>query len=171
MNTGTQQLAKTINSQSVDKGLTRQALADKAGIAVETLYRLINGIIDKPSEALLSKVAGALDLPASALTNPDYAQVGVGFTEHYFTAEDGALGAYKNNGDRHQGDMPNSLSVTALPLLTFCVLVLENGQVVTGESFSADPESDDAEAARKAAYDSALQKIRNALIDINRRNL
>ena len=46
-----------------------------------------------------------------------------------------------------------------LRLLTFCVLVLENGFTVTGESACASPENFDAEIGRKIARDNAVQKI------------
>ena len=43
--------------------------------------------------------------------------------------------------------------------LTFCVLVLENGFTVTGESACASPENFDAEIGKKIAYDNAREKI------------
>ena len=43
--------------------------------------------------------------------------------------------------------------------LTFCVLVLENGFTVTGESACASPENFDAEIGRKIAYENARNKI------------
>lgn len=80
-------------------------------------------------------------------------------SEHYFTALDGACGAYRNNDDVHVGDMPNALSAQALPLLTFCVLVLRNGFTVTGESACASPENFNEEIGRKIARQNAEQKI------------
>ena len=47
----------------------------------------------------------------------------------------------------------------ALSLLTFCVLVLNNGFAVTGESACASPENFDAEIGRKIARQNAVQKI------------
>lgn len=47
----------------------------------------------------------------------------------------------------------------ALGLLTFCVLVLRNGFLVTGESACASPENFDAEVGRKIARANAVQKI------------
>lgn len=44
-------------------------------------------------------------------------------------------------------------------LLTFCVLVLENGFTVTGESACASPENFDAEIGRKIARDNAVNKV------------
>jgi hypothetical protein len=46
-----------------------------------------------------------------------------------------------------------------LNLLTFCVLVLQNGFTVTGESACASPENFDAELGRKIARQNAVQKI------------
>lgn len=48
-----------------------------------------------------------------------------------------------------------------LPLqtLTFCILTLENGFTVTGESACASPENFDAEIWKKIAYDNAREKI------------
>lgn len=48
-----------------------------------------------------------------------------------------------------------------LPLqtLTFCILTLENGFTVTGESACASPENFDVEIGKKIAYDNAREKI------------
>lgn len=47
----------------------------------------------------------------------------------------------------------------SLRLLTFCVLVLDNGFTVTGESACASPENFDAELGRKIARQNAVAKI------------
>jgi hypothetical protein len=84
-------------------------------------------------------------------------------SEHYFTAQDGALGAYKNNGDvrveTYKPDAEVPVSIEALGLLTFCVLVLRNGFTVTGESACASPENFDAEIGRKVARQNAVNKV------------
>ena len=84
-------------------------------------------------------------------------------SEHYFTAQDGTLGAYKNNDDvrieAYKPDHEVPRSIEALGLLTFCVLVLRNGFTVTGESACASPENFDAEIGRKIARQNALAKI------------
>lgn len=71
--------------------------------------------------------------------------------EAYFTAADGVTGAA--NGKVGYG------SNHALSLLTFCVLTLENGFTVTGESACASPDNFDAEIGRKIARDNAVNKV------------
>lgn len=80
-------------------------------------------------------------------------------SEHYFTAAEGALGAYKANGDRHVGTPPNDLNAVALPLLTICVLVLRNGFTVVGTSACASPENFDAAIGRRVARENAEREI------------
>ena len=78
-------------------------------------------------------------------------------SEHYFTASDGVLGAIyavSEDGDIGDGGAPAHLS-----LLTFCVLVLQNGFTVTGESACASPENFNAEIGREIARQNAVQKI------------
>lgn len=47
----------------------------------------------------------------------------------------------------------------SLELLTFCVLVLQNGYTVTGESACASPENFDEELGRKIARENAINKV------------
>lgn len=72
-------------------------------------------------------------------------------SEHYFTAYQGA----KSN--RITRDEPADSE--ALKLLTFCVLVLQNGFTVTGASACVSPENFDAEIGQKVAKDTAVAKI------------
>ena len=72
--------------------------------------------------------------------------------EEYFTAENGVNGELATRSDL-QRDAAN------LRLLTFCVLVLKNGFLVTGESACASPENFDAESGRKIARENAVQKL------------
>lgn len=72
--------------------------------------------------------------------------------EHYFTAADGYCWA--DGQSRERSVYPSSLG-----LLTFCVLILQNGFTVTGESACASPENFDAEIGRKVARQNAVQKI------------
>ena len=78
-------------------------------------------------------------------------------SERYFTAAQGCAGANlcKDDPDRHTAMSTDS----PLHLLTFCVLVLQNGFTVTGESACASPENFDAEIGRKIARTNAVQKM------------
>lgn len=76
-------------------------------------------------------------------------------SEHYFTADDGAQGAFARSDKNFSGiPVPGSLR-----LLTFCVLVLRNGFTVTGESACASHENFDAELGRKIARQNAVGKL------------
>lgn len=74
----------------------------------------------------------------------------------YFTAAQGAEKAARDNGSYAAGSPEEG---KALGLLTFCVLVLQNGFSVTGESACASPENFDAEIGRKIARQKAVEKI------------
>ncbi|MES3041821.1 MAG: Gp49 family protein [Pseudomonadota bacterium] len=82
-------------------------------------------------------------------------------SEHYFTAQQGVLGEIRDGGTggTYAGDHEVPVSIQALSLLTFCVLVLRNGFTVTGESACASPENFDAEIGRKIARQNAEQKV------------
>lgn len=75
-------------------------------------------------------------------------------SEHYFTGGEGVYGAGQMEEPAIYPPCPESLR-----LLTFCVLVLQNGFTVTGESACASPENFDAEVGRKIARQNAMQKI------------
>ena len=72
---------------------------------------------------------------------------------YFFTGLDGAasvlpdLATIKNQ------------EVQSLSLLTFCVLVLENGFTVTGESACASPENFNEQIGRDIAYENAIDKV------------
>lgn len=70
---------------------------------------------------------------------------------YYFTAAEGARSGLSED--------PTYCVDPALGLLTFCVLVLENGFTVTGESACVSAENFDAEIGRKIAMENALSKI------------
>lgn len=87
-------------------------------------------------------------------------------SEHYFTAQQGALGYEREvllGGQNADPSNPDHWSGKLLPeslkLLTFCVLVMRNGFTVTGESACASPENFDAEIGYKVARSNAIQKI------------
>lgn len=82
-------------------------------------------------------------------------------SEHFFTAWEGAQLAYWGDSDPEnpkpmegEPDKQGPLS-----LLTFCVLVLQNGFTVTGESACASPENFDPEIGHMIARQNAVQKI------------
>lgn len=78
-------------------------------------------------------------------------------SEHYFTAMDGIRGVkYLTDPTVNTSDVTY---INSLGTLTFCVIVLENGFTVTGESACASPENFDAELGRKIARQNAVQKI------------
>lgn len=90
------------------------------------------------------------EIKAKGLTAPRVTPVDIEANilyETYFTAAQGAKEADGDGGH------------DALALLTFCVLVLQNGFTVTGESACASPENFDAEIGRKVARENAKQKI------------
>lgn len=70
-------------------------------------------------------------------------------SEHYFTAFDGVT-----NSDQIIFD-----DVEPLKLLTFCVLILQNGYTVTGQSACASPSNFDPEVGRKIARRNAVDQI------------
>lgn len=85
-------------------------------------------------------------------------------SEHYFTAAQGAymadiaavLKAYPGKIMSIQDATPNA---SPLSLLTFCVITLQNGFTVTGESACASPENFNAVIGRKIARENAINKV------------
>lgn len=76
--------------------------------------------------------------------------------EFYFTANEGVYGnTFLNSPEETKIFVPQD----PLKLLTFCVLVLENGFTVTGESACASPENFDPEIGKKIAKGNAIQKV------------
>ena len=87
---------------------------------------------------------------------PDHIE-GIIAQEAYFTAEDGAFG--KAIKAKHTGGEVNYQPHESLSLLTFCVLVLQNGFKVIGDSACVSPENFDAELGRKYAREKAISKM------------
>jgi hypothetical protein len=75
-------------------------------------------------------------------------------SEHYYTAQQGVVGASIASGHACVDSMNNPLN-----LLTFCVLTLRNGFTVTGESACASPENFNEEIGRKIARQNAEAKV------------
>lgn len=81
-------------------------------------------------------------------------------SEHYFTALQGARHAVLDAVA--DGETPEPAPMPLRPelgLLTFCVLVLKNGFMVTGESACASPENFNVQIGRKVARGNAVDKI------------
>lgn len=70
---------------------------------------------------------------------------------YYFTGEEALQYAGQNGSpfDAHR----------SMKLLTFCVLVTNNGHTVTGESHCQDPAKFDAETGRTEARKDAINKL------------
>ena len=102
--------------------------------------------------------------------------------EYYFSAADGARFGWLTSDHANVGvrgrvrsiadSIPTSSHAStsasidanadthpALSLLTFCVLVLRNGFVVTGESSCVSPETFNTEVGREVARENAINKI------------
>jgi hypothetical protein len=82
--------------------------------------------------------------------------------EYYFTADEGVIGRYANRMEQEgftttPQDLPKR--DPQLLLLTFCVLRLQNGFTVTGESACVSAENFDADIGRRVARENAVQKI------------
>lgn len=101
------------------------------------------------------------EIQAKGLTAPRITPADIEFkisSEHYFTAYDGFLGATCRDGQvyrAHPVDQPPG----PLGLLTFCVLVLNNGFTVVGQSACASPENFDAEIGKKIAREDAVRHV------------
>lgn len=81
-------------------------------------------------------------------------------SEHYFTARDGRRGAlHEETYVGREQPLPDNADLAPLDLLTFCVLVLQNGYTVVGHSACASPENFDAEIGRRIARENAVQKV------------
>ncbi|MCH7394193.1 Gp49 family protein [Acinetobacter dispersus] len=71
--------------------------------------------------------------------------------EYYFTAKDGVIGGM---------DSYNAMGFhESLSTLTFCVLILQNGFKIVGQSDCASPENFNADIGRKIARENARSKI------------
>ncbi|MEQ1950940.1 Gp49 family protein [Mesorhizobium yinganensis] len=82
-------------------------------------------------------------------------------SEHYFTAADGVYG-HRTMGRCDLG-LPDAYQTGPVPkelrLLTFCVLVLQNGYTVHGISACADPNNFNPDIGRRLAKQQAVNQI------------
>lgn len=80
-------------------------------------------------------------------------------SEHFFTANDGVVGAMVNT-TLHQVDHTGSALLNqTLGLLTLCVLVMRNGFTVVGKSACASPENFNADIGRRLAREDAVRQL------------
>lgn len=106
-----------------------------------------------PTEADLTRIS-----PKPRVT--EAAVEGMIIAEHYFTAHEARLGSVIEGTYETRGrDAGSDTDLNALKLLTFCVLVLENGFMVTGESACASPDNYDREIGEAIARRNAVSKI------------
>lgn len=78
-------------------------------------------------------------------------------SEHYFTASDGVVGASATDGHT-LGPHPDA-AIPALGLITFCVLVLDNGFSVVGHATCERSEAFDPETFKQSARMNADDKL------------
>lgn len=86
---------------------------------------------------------------------------------HYFTGEDGVIGAHilANGGDAAR------LHKHPLCGVAFCVMVLKNGHIVTGEALLQDLSKPDPERARASARRRAFDKAYDMVVYAERERL
>jgi hypothetical protein len=81
-------------------------------------------------------------------------------SERYFTAAEGVQGAYQARGGVHpHGVSPSHEEHQTLGLLTFCVLVLDNGIKAVGTSACVNPAIFDEQKGRDYARKQALDQV------------
>lgn len=79
--------------------------------------------------------------------------------EFYFTAHDGIEGAIAAGSQHFAVRHDDRRADVHTALLTFCVLVLQNGFTVVGKSACASPENFDAEMGRRIARQDAVSQL------------
>lgn len=106
------------------------------------------GSLCNAEDLAIEKEIKAKGLTAPRLT-PDYIDSKIKEVEYILPRD-----VCKRDNGVEVFDAPLSLQT-----LTFCILTLENGFTVTGESACASPENFDAEIGKKIAYQNAREKI------------
>lgn len=79
--------------------------------------------------------------------------------ETYFTAAQANMAAGATGQDFCDTSDQFDAAIKSLGLLTICVLVLDNGFTVTGESACASPENFNPEFGRQLARKQAIEKV------------
>jgi len=81
-------------------------------------------------------------------------------SERYFTGAEGVQGAYAARAGVHpHGVTPSQAEHQTLSLLTFCVLVLDNGIKAVGYSACVEPSEFDEAEGRKYARQMAISQV------------
>lgn len=88
----------------------------------------------------------------AARVTPDAIEANIA-SVHYFIASDAIQ--HENSVHEHKGGW----LLGATQVLTICIVQLNNGFVVTGESACASPENFDVEIGRKIARQNAVAKV------------
>lgn len=88
-------------------------------------------------------------------------------SEHYFTGQDGSNGAHV----RETGGLVDYRTNGPLFGVQFCILVLGNGQIVTGEAMLQDLSKPNPERARTSARRRAFDKAYDMAVYAERERL
>lgn len=133
-------------------------------VTQEDGYEYLNpkDVFERKYNAIGQDAAIEKEIQAKGLTAPRITPTDIDAniaSEHYFTAADGVFGVATGEAVAAGESTVGWQSPPSLGLLTFCVLVLQNGFTVTGESACASPENFDAEIGRKIARQNAIQKV------------
>lgn len=129
--------------QQAEKQAGHLASADQPKIIGGAIARQVNASTDTSDTAIEREIV-TKGKTAPRVTPMDI-EVNIKH-EVYFTAAEAV-------------DVITASANPALELLTFCVITLQNGFTVTGESACASPENFDAEIGRKVARQNAVQKV------------
>lgn len=146
--------------QAQAMGMYADVLTERIAVfaPLEPVNTLRSPSLDTSDQAIEQQIV-AKGLTAPRVT-PAALQANIAST-HFFTALQGARMAgldYAADCGDPTGLMPSALQ-PSLGLLTFCVLTLQNGFTVTGESACASSENFDPEIGRNIARENAMQKI------------
>jgi hypothetical protein len=138
-----------------------KAHAREREIEQTAAYRRYRALIQQfPTQGVIPMTDTAIEseIQAKGLTAPRVTPADIEaniLSEHYFTASD----AVQTTNAVNRLGITRGIPSFALDLLTICVLVLNNGFTVTGESACASPKNFDAELGRKIARGNAVAKI------------
>lgn len=154
---------QAIEKEIQSKGLTapRVTPADVEANIIATFYFTATDAIAPPVGEMVNRFLGW------KLPKDFYPDCGISFDGRGPDARGYDLGWPTGTNILHAGQAKEMFEACAhtapkhkaLDLLTFCVLVLQNGFTVTGESACASPENFDAELGRKITRENAVNKL------------